>query len=107
MRRDAASGNGHLKQRIFLAKRHAIARVGRSEENEFNSLIVYIFCKAMMMLWILCLVPLVWYGLFRYRRRRMYELAALIKGSNEELPFIGIAHRLVGDTQGELLVLRS
>ncbi|XP_072940755.1 cytochrome P450 4C1-like [Epargyreus clarus] len=52
------------------------------------------------MILLLCLAVLaVWTIIFRYRRRRMYQLAALVPTSKEELPVIGIAHTLVGNTE--------
>ncbi|GBP32869.1 Cytochrome P450 4c3 [Eumeta japonica] len=52
------------------------------------------------MLWpfALVLAALCWYGEFRWRRRRLYELAARIPGS-PELPFIGHANQLIGSTE--------
>ncbi|KAG7299556.1 hypothetical protein JYU34_016517 [Plutella xylostella] len=52
-----------------------------------------------MILWVLCLVLVLWFAIFRYRRRNMYRLAKHITGSKDELPGIGVAHRLVGNTE--------
>ncbi|GBP32900.1 Cytochrome P450 4d2 [Eumeta japonica] len=52
-----------------------------------------------MLALLLLLTALCWYGMFRWRRRRLYELAALVPGP-PELPFIGHAHRFTGSTQG-------
>ncbi|KAM3962933.1 cytochrome P450 4C1-like [Aphomia sociella] len=40
-----------------------------------------------------------WIVVYRYRRRRMYELASLIPGPKKELPVIGAAHLLSGNTE--------
>lgn len=42
-----------------------------------------------------------WVAQFRFRRRRMYQLASKFKPPVDELPFIGIAHKLAGNTEGE------
>lgn len=54
-----------------------------------------------MFVWLLFLVSVVWSLSFWYRRRHMYKLASVIPGTKDELPCIGVAHTLVGDTESE------
>ncbi|GBP32885.1 Cytochrome P450 4d2 [Eumeta japonica] len=51
-----------------------------------------------MLALLLLVTALCWYGMFRWQRRRLYELAALIPGS-PEFPLIGHAHKFLGSTQ--------
>lgn len=44
---------------------------------------------------------------FRYRRRRLYKLAAQFPSTNNELPVIGVAYAMAGNTQGEWKVFNS
>lgn len=57
-----------------------------------------------MFLLLLTVVVVLWIALFRFRRRRMYQLAAKIPGPSEELPILGIAHVLAGGTDGEVFI---
>ncbi|GBP32896.1 hypothetical protein EVAR_81687_1 [Eumeta japonica] len=52
-----------------------------------------------MLALLLLLAALCWYGMFRWRRRRMYELAALVPGP-PEFPLIGHLLKFSGSTQG-------
>ncbi|KAJ0180019.1 hypothetical protein K1T71_004610 [Dendrolimus kikuchii] len=52
-----------------------------------------------MILWLISFIVLGWTILFRYKRRNMYKLAAPIKPPKENLPFIGVAHKLAGNTE--------
>ncbi|KPI97999.1 Cytochrome P450 4V2 [Papilio xuthus] len=38
-------------------------------------------------------------ALFKLKRRRLYRLASKIPGSDDELPFIGLAHKFTGTTE--------
>ncbi|XP_053602841.1 cytochrome P450 4c3-like [Plodia interpunctella] len=60
-----------------------------------------------MILWFVLVGLGVWTVVFRYRRRRMYELASLIPGPNEELPVIGIAHKLIGNDEDIMSALKN
>ncbi|XP_063839462.1 cytochrome P450 4c3-like [Ostrinia nubilalis] len=52
-----------------------------------------------MFLWVVLITLVLWTVVFRYRRQRMYKLAGKIPGPSTELPVIGIAHTLAGDTE--------
>ncbi|KAJ0180021.1 hypothetical protein K1T71_004612 [Dendrolimus kikuchii] len=52
-----------------------------------------------MILWLISFIVLVWTILFRYKRRNMYKLVAPIKTVGENLPLIGIAHKVAGNTE--------
>ncbi|OWR40717.1 cytochrome P450 [Danaus plexippus plexippus] len=52
-----------------------------------------------MILWYLLLALAFWTVAFKYKRRRMYKLAALVPGPKNEYPIIGVAHDLVGTTE--------
>ncbi|XP_023951630.1 cytochrome P450 4c3 isoform X2 [Bicyclus anynana] len=52
-----------------------------------------------MILWLLLVVLVLWTAQFRFRRRRMYKLASKVSHPKDELPFIGIAHKLSGNTE--------
>ncbi|KAI8428536.1 hypothetical protein MSG28_007305 [Choristoneura fumiferana] len=52
-----------------------------------------------MLLLLFVAVPVLWVLLFRYRRRRMYELASKIPDGGLELPVIGAAHKFIGTTE--------
>lgn len=54
-----------------------------------------------MILWYLLLALAFWTVAFKYKRRRMYKLAALVPGPKNEYPIIGVAHDLVGTTEGK------
>ncbi|KOB65322.1 Cytochrome P450, partial [Operophtera brumata] len=56
-----------------------------------------------MIEWLLLLLTVAWTVVFRYRRRNMYRLAATIPALKEELPIIGVAHYLTGNTEGKCL----
>ncbi|XP_013141073.1 PREDICTED: uncharacterized protein LOC106105328 [Papilio polytes] len=59
-----------------------------------------------MFLWLVTVVLVLWIALFRFRRRRMYQLAAKIPGPSEELPIIGIAHLLAGGSDDVMKALQ-
>ncbi|XP_045493107.1 cytochrome P450 4c3-like [Colias croceus] len=59
-----------------------------------------------MILYLLVIVAVLWTVLFKLRRRRMYKLAALIPGPEEELPVIGVAHSFLGDAEGIMSALQ-
>ncbi|XP_041976002.1 cytochrome P450 4C1-like [Aricia agestis] len=60
-----------------------------------------------MILFFVVTVTVLWVILFRYRRRRMYELAALVAAPDVELPIIGISFSLIGNNQKVLATLQS
>ncbi|KOB58062.1 Cytochrome CYP341A13, partial [Operophtera brumata] len=51
--------------------------------------------------WLLLLLTVAWTVVYRYRRRNIYRLAASIPAPKEELPVIGVAHVLTGNTEGK------
>ncbi|XP_063389162.1 cytochrome P450 4c3-like [Cydia fagiglandana] len=57
-----------------------------------------------MIWWVL--IPLLWFLTFRYRRRRMYELASRVPGVSE-LPLIGAAHKFMGNTEDIMSTLKE
>nr|QLI62189.1 cytochrome P450 40 [Streltzoviella insularis] len=59
-----------------------------------------------MIFWLLLVVLGLWITMYRIRRRRMYKLASLIPGPDEELPVIGVAHTLMGDTEDIMAALQ-
>lgn len=74
-------------------------------ENKFFYIVVPYYVERFIVNMILLLIFLIlcsWIVHFRYRRRNMYKLAALIKNPNENWPIIGIAHKLAGNTEGKL-----
>ncbi|XP_052738621.1 cytochrome P450 4C1-like [Bicyclus anynana] len=48
---------------------------------------------------VLILLAIIWTVQYRYRRRKMYELASKISHPKDELPFIGVAHKFIGNTE--------
>ncbi|XP_052738453.1 cytochrome P450 4C1-like [Bicyclus anynana] len=48
---------------------------------------------------VLVLVAVIWTVQYRFRRRRMYELASKISHPKDELPLIGVTHKLIGSTE--------
>ncbi|KOB70439.1 Uncharacterized protein OBRU01_15358 [Operophtera brumata] len=52
-----------------------------------------------MIVWLLLLLTVAWTVVYRYRRRNMYRLAASMPALKEELPVIGVAHYLTGNTE--------
>ncbi|KPJ11285.1 Cytochrome P450 4C1 [Papilio machaon] len=60
-----------------------------------------------MFLWLLCLVIVLAMTLFRLKRRRLYRLASKIPGPDDELPFIGVAHKFTGTTEDILNSLQK
>ncbi|XP_063541272.1 cytochrome P450 4c3-like [Cydia strobilella] len=58
------------------------------------------------MIWLVLLLPLLWFAAFRYRRRRMYELASRLPGVGE-LPLIGSAHKFIGSTEDIMSSLKD
>ncbi|KPJ11283.1 Cytochrome P450 4c3 [Papilio machaon] len=60
-----------------------------------------------MFLWLITVVVVLWIVVFRFRRRKMYELAAKIPGPKEEMPIIGIAHMLAGNTDDIMKALQG
>ncbi|KAL0840547.1 hypothetical protein ABMA28_015765 [Loxostege sticticalis] len=59
-----------------------------------------------MFLWLSLIAFALWTVVFRYRRRQMYKLASMIPGTDNELPVIGIAHTLTGDTEDIMATLQ-
>ncbi|XP_034824679.1 cytochrome P450 4c3-like [Maniola hyperantus] len=60
-----------------------------------------------MILWLLLVVLVLWTAHFRFRRRRMYELASKVPHPKDELPIIGIAHKLSGNTEDIMTYLKQ
>ncbi|XP_013178242.1 PREDICTED: cytochrome P450 4d2-like [Papilio xuthus] len=60
-----------------------------------------------MFLYLLCLGVVLGIALFRFKRRRMHKLASEIPGSDDELPFIGVAHKFIGNTEDVLNSLQK
>ncbi|XP_052750838.1 cytochrome P450 4C1-like [Galleria mellonella] len=60
-----------------------------------------------MLLYLLVIAVVLWIVVFRYRRRRMYKLASMIPGPKGELPLIGVAHTLVGNTEDIMSSLQN
>lgn len=50
---------------------------------------------------LLILVGLGWVLVFRYRRRNMYKLAAAIPTPDETNLLVGVAHKMMGNTEGK------
>ncbi|KAL4708377.1 hypothetical protein ACJJTC_019613 [Scirpophaga incertulas] len=59
-----------------------------------------------MFLYLSIVALLLWTAVFRYRRRNMYKLAAKIPSAGNDLPVIGIAHSLAGDTEDIMTTLQ-
>nr|QAX33064.1 cytochrome P450 4v2 [Carposina sasakii] len=59
-----------------------------------------------MILWLVLTAVLVWTLVYRYRRRRLYELASRIPGLKEELPVIGLAHSVAGNNEDIMKTLQ-
>nr|XP_026485702.1 cytochrome P450 4d2-like [Vanessa tameamea] len=59
-----------------------------------------------MIAYTLFVVVVLWIILYRYRRRRMYELASVIPPPRGELPVIGIASYLAGSSEDIMLTLQ-
>ncbi|XP_013177583.1 PREDICTED: cytochrome P450 4C1-like [Papilio xuthus] len=60
-----------------------------------------------MFLCLLCLSVVLGMVLFKLKRRRLYRLASKIPGSDDELPFIGLAHKFTGTTEDILNSLQK
>ncbi|XP_059048275.1 cytochrome P450 4c3-like [Achroia grisella] len=60
-----------------------------------------------MLQYLFVIALVLWIVVFRYRRRRMYKLASMIPGPKEELPIIGVAHTLVGNTEDIMASLQN
>ncbi|XP_061722232.1 cytochrome P450 4C1-like [Cydia pomonella] len=58
------------------------------------------------MIWWVLLLPVLWFTAFRFRRRRMYELASRVPGVGE-LPLIGAAHKFIGSTENIMSSLKD
>ncbi|GBP32908.1 Cytochrome P450 4C1 [Eumeta japonica] len=58
---------------------------------------VVVLFELMLALFLL-VTALCWYGAFRWRRRRLYELAARVPGT-PELPLVGHAHKVSGNSE--------
>ncbi|KAM3962932.1 cytochrome P450 4V2-like [Aphomia sociella] len=56
---------------------------------------------------LIVVVLVLWFVFFRYKRRRMYKLASMIPGSKDELPIIGVAHKLIGNTEHIMTALQK
>ncbi|XP_028163543.1 cytochrome P450 4C1-like [Ostrinia furnacalis] len=52
-----------------------------------------------MFVWLLLVTALLALAVYRFRRRNMYRLASLLPGSDHELPLVGIAFDLAGNTE--------
>ncbi|XP_059048276.1 cytochrome P450 4c3-like [Achroia grisella] len=52
-----------------------------------------------MILSLIAVVLVVWTIAYRFKRRKMYKLASLIPAAKDELPLIGLAHSLSGNTE--------
>ncbi|XP_046960456.1 cytochrome P450 4c3-like [Vanessa cardui] len=59
-----------------------------------------------MIVYTLLVVVVLWIVLYRYRRRRMYKLASVIPAPSGELPVIGIARQMAGNTEDIMLSLQ-
>lgn len=55
-----------------------------------------------MIIWLL-LVVILWYILFRFRRKRMYELARRLQTAKGTLPVIGTLYLVSGSNEGKCL----
>ncbi|XP_021200985.2 cytochrome P450 4C1 [Helicoverpa armigera] len=60
-----------------------------------------------MFVWLFLVVFVLWTMPFWRKRYRMRKLASIIPGSDSELPVIGIAHTLVGDTEKIMYELQN
>ncbi|XP_039749255.1 cytochrome P450 4d2-like [Pararge aegeria] len=60
-----------------------------------------------MILWLLLVVLVLWTAQFRFRRRRMYKMASKYPHPTGELPLIGIAHKLSGNTEDIMTSLKQ
>ncbi|XP_014363766.2 cytochrome P450 4c21 [Papilio machaon] len=60
-----------------------------------------------MFLWLLCLSIALCMILFKLKRRLLHRLASKIPGSDDELPFIGLAHKFTGTTEDILNSLQK
>ncbi|XP_049866094.1 cytochrome P450 4d2-like [Pectinophora gossypiella] len=61
----------------------------------------------MLLVLLIVLLPLAWMAMFKYRRRHMYKLARPIPAPEVELPVIGIAHKLMGNTEDIMTTLSN
>ncbi|XP_038210487.1 uncharacterized protein LOC119831263 [Zerene cesonia] len=52
------------------------------------------------MFWLYILILVMWYGVFRYKRRRIYAMVSHIKGPPDDLPFFGVSLSLIGSSEG-------
>ncbi|XP_047526839.1 cytochrome P450 4c3-like [Vanessa atalanta] len=59
-----------------------------------------------MIAYTLFVVVVLWIIMYRYRRRRMYKLASVIPAPSGELPVIGIASQLTGNTEDIMFSLQ-
>ncbi|KAL4708421.1 hypothetical protein ACJJTC_019657 [Scirpophaga incertulas] len=59
-----------------------------------------------MFLYLVIIAFFLWIAVFRYKRRNMYKLAAKIPSAGIELPMIGVAHTLAGDTEDIMSTLQ-
>ncbi|XP_060801099.1 cytochrome P450 4C1 [Amyelois transitella] len=59
-----------------------------------------------MILWLTLIALGLWTVVFRYRRRRLYKLASLIPGPEDENPLIGLAHKFTGDDEDIMSALQ-
>lgn len=53
-----------------------------------------------MFAWLFLLAIVLWTVTFWYRRRRLYKLASALPRPKDELPLLGLAHTVVGNTEG-------
>ncbi|KAL4708412.1 hypothetical protein ACJJTC_019648 [Scirpophaga incertulas] len=60
-----------------------------------------------MFLYIFITAVLLWVAIYRFRRRNMYKFAAKIPSVDSELPVIGVAHTLTGNTEDIMSTLQS
>ncbi|CAG4937129.1 unnamed protein product [Colias eurytheme] len=52
------------------------------------------------MLWLYILILMMWYGVFRYKRRRIYEMVSHVEAPRDDLPFFGVSLSLLGSSEG-------
>ncbi|XP_023951594.1 cytochrome P450 4C1-like [Bicyclus anynana] len=56
---------------------------------------------------VLLLLAVIWTVQYRFRRRRMYELASKISHPKDELPLIGVTHKFMGNTENIMKSLKQ
>ncbi|XP_072940838.1 cytochrome P450 4C1-like isoform X2 [Epargyreus clarus] len=61
----------------------------------------------MIILWLLFLIVVLWIIQFRYKRRRIYELASTFPSASGPIPLLGVAHRFIGNTESIMSSLRK